>query len=64
MTTYYTEYPTGQFTAASDEEALKKTCAAVVYKESDTPDGTPFIDLRLPHPSRRGLAHNLHPFKD
>ena len=46
MTIYYTEYPTGEFEAASDEEALKYSEAALVYKESDTPDGLPFIVLR------------------
>ena len=43
---YYTEYPTGQFTASSDEEALRKTKALVLYRESETFDGRPFIMLK------------------
>jgi len=43
---YYTEYPTYEFEADSDEEALKLTDSKVVYRESDTPDGMPFIILR------------------
>lgn len=46
MTMYYTEYPTTEFYAFSDTEALDQTNALVVYKESDTEDGTPFIILR------------------
>lgn len=42
----YTEYPTTEFNAESDSEALEKTKALVVYRESDTPDGTPFVILR------------------
>lgn len=43
---YYTEYPTSKFNASSDEEALKKTTAKVVYRESDTKNGIPFVILR------------------
>ena len=43
---YYTEWPTGQFSAASDQEALRKTNALVVYRESNTDDGTPFVMVR------------------
>jgi hypothetical protein len=43
---YYTEYPTATFTSSTDEEALKQTKALVVYRESDTKDGLPFIILR------------------
>lgn len=43
---YYTEYPTGKFKAISDDEALNKTVARVVYKESETAYGKPFIMLR------------------
>ncbi len=49
MTIYYTEYPTGTFTAKSDSAALKKSRAGVVYRESDTPDGRPFVILRDPN---------------
>ena len=47
MTIYYTEYPTGSFKAKSDAEALALAKAKVLYKESDTPDGTPFIMVRV-----------------
>lgn len=43
---YYTEYPTREFTANSDKEALAKTKARFVYRESDTTNGLPFIVLR------------------
>jgi hypothetical protein len=43
---YYTEYPCEEFHASSDAEALKKTKAKIVYRESNTPDGRPFIMLR------------------
>ena len=46
MRIYYTEYPTTKFMASDDEEALNKTNAAVVYRESDSEDGTPFVILR------------------
>lgn len=45
-TRYYTEWPTREFDAISDEEALAKTNALFVYKESDTENGLPFITLR------------------
>ena len=56
MTTYYVEYTNGRrvYPADSDEEAVQKAqqCQSqtsgdclVVYKESDTADGTPFIIL-------------------
>lgn len=45
-TIYYTEWPTGQFSAVSDQEALRKTNALVVYRESDTDDGIPFTMVR------------------
>ncbi len=49
--TYYYENPVGtrpdhgQFTAADDAEALAKmpVTAIFLYRESDTPDGTPFV---------------------
>lgn len=43
---YYTEYPTREFKADSDEAALAKTKAKVVYRESDSETGAPFIMLR------------------
>ena len=43
---YYTEYPTRQFQANSDDEAMSMSKAKVLYRESDTEDGTPFIMLR------------------
>lgn len=43
---YYTEFPTGEFEAKSDEEALQISTAKFIYKESDTTDGRPFIVLR------------------
>lgn len=43
---YYTEYPFGEFTAESDEEALTKSNAKVIYRESDTEDGSPFVFLK------------------
>jgi len=46
MTIYYTEYPTGSFIEESDEKALKRSNAKVIYRESDTKDGLPFIMLR------------------
>lgn len=46
MTQYYTEFPRGSLQAENDEEALKKTKAKVIYKESDTKDGIPFIMVR------------------
>jgi hypothetical protein len=46
-TNYYTEYPTGSFVAASDAEALHSK-ARVIYRESDTADGKPFVILREP----------------
>ncbi len=46
MIIYYTEYPKGQFQAFNDNEALSKTNSKVVYKESDTKNGTPFIIVR------------------
>jgi len=46
MIIYYTEYPTGSFKANNDEEALAKSNAEVIYKESDTGDGLPFIIIR------------------
>lgn len=46
MNIYYTEYPRSEFTAKSDDEALKQTIALFVYRESDTDNGIPFIILR------------------
>lgn len=46
MTKYYTEYPTQEFWCESDEKALEVTKARVVYKESNSKDGLPFIMLR------------------
>ena len=46
MNTYYTEYPTTEFKAENDKVALEKTKAKVVYRESDTENGRPFIMLR------------------
>lgn len=45
-TYYYTEWPRGQFSAVSDQEALQKTKALVVYRQSDTEDGMPFVMVR------------------
>lgn len=45
-TIYYTEYPMGQFYAEGDEEAKQISKALVIYKESDTRDGTPFLIIR------------------
>lgn len=50
MTTYYVETLTRHysFQAESDEKALaqlNKPNVLVMYKESETPDGTPFIIL-------------------
>ncbi len=46
---YYweTETGSGSFYAASDEEALSRKPVGcwVLYKENNTPDGTPFIIL-------------------
>lgn len=50
MPTYYTEYPTGEFFADNDEEALLyEPDAKVIYKESDTSDGFPMIFIRDTH---------------
>ena len=46
MTTYYEEYPTGRFLGKSDAHALLISKARVLYRESPTPDGTPFVVLR------------------
>lgn len=46
MNIYYIEYPTGSFKAESDESALLLTKAEVLYRESETTDGTPFVMLR------------------
>ena len=43
---YYTEYPTGQFNANSDSEALNKSKAKVIYRESNSQTGRPFIILK------------------
>lgn len=49
MKTYYTEYPTGEFVAVSDAEARRRgRNALIIYRESDTPDGTPFIIVKGP----------------
>ncbi len=45
-TMYYTEYPLSSFYAKDDEEALLKSSSKVIYKESDTENGLPFIVLR------------------
>lgn len=46
MTIYYTEYPTGKFLARNDREALIKNNAKVIYKESESKNGTPFVMIR------------------
>jgi hypothetical protein len=46
LTEYYTEYPTTTFRAVNDDVALQHTKAKIVYRESDTIDGRPFIFLR------------------
>lgn len=46
MRRYYTENPYGEFDCDSDENALLKTKAKFVYRQSDTPDGMPFVTLR------------------
>ena len=44
---YYTEYPMGTVWASSDEEALSKTHAKLVYREDhSTSDGKPLVVLR------------------
>lgn len=43
---YYTEYPTGKFQAGSDKIALMLSNAKVIYRESLTEDGKPFIMVR------------------
>lgn len=47
MKTYYTEYPKGQFKAASDEEAIKHN-ALVVYRESEVETEKNFVVLKKP----------------
>lgn len=42
---YYTEYPTGQFKASSDLQAAQNK-AKVVYRESESADGTPFVIIK------------------
>lgn len=42
---YYTEYPTGQFECESDEKA-RENKAKVIYRESDTRDGRPFVMVK------------------
>lgn len=50
MPTYYTEYPTGEFYADNDDEALLlEPDAKVIYKESNSPNGLPLIFLRNTH---------------
>lgn len=44
MIIYYTEYPKGEFRANSDKEALEKSKAKLIYKETE--DGKSFIILR------------------
>ena len=46
MRIYYTEYPRGQFKAESDSKALEVSKAQVIYRESDSKDGRPFITIR------------------
>lgn len=46
MKTYYTEYPTGLFEAVDDSSALNQSLAKVIYRESDTEDGLPFVFIR------------------
>lgn len=46
MERYYTEYPTGEFDASSDEEALKLSHAEVIYRQSNTWNGRPFLIIR------------------
>lgn len=43
---YYTENPTGQFESRNDEEALTSSNAKIIYRESETDNGLPFIILR------------------
>lgn len=43
---YYTEYPTGSFLASTDIEALSLSSAKIIYRESNTKDGTPFKIIR------------------
>ena len=43
---YYTEYPRGQFKAENDSEALNKSKALLIYKESETINGLPMIIIR------------------
>jgi len=51
QTVYYTEYPESFFYAASDAVALQTTTALVVYRESNTMNGRPFVILRDVFPS-------------
>lgn len=45
--TYYTEYPTTTFKAESDNVALiKAKHCKVLYRESNSKDGMPFIFLK------------------
>jgi hypothetical protein len=46
MKTYYTEFPESSFVAEDDTNAQRSTTAKFLYRESDTPDGTPFVVLR------------------
>lgn len=56
MTTYYTEYPTGEFEAETDESALRlELDAKVIYKQSDTEDGLPMIVIRDTQPTESRL---------
>lgn len=43
---YYTEYPTTEFKTNSDKKAIKLSKAKVIYRESDSIDGRPFIIIR------------------
>ena len=46
MTKYYTEYPKGYLYAKDDDEVLVVCSARLIYRESDTEDGRPFIVIR------------------
>ena len=46
MKNYYTEFPESEFRAKDDIDAQRSTTAKFLYRESDTPDGTPFVVLR------------------
>lgn len=55
---YYTEYPLLDFEADSDEEALDRTTALLVYREADE-EGSRFVILREPTEAQIALYYSL-----